>query len=157
MRLERLFSVEPAFDRRHKDPDKNYGIHGAQMRFVVKGELGAAQFLLYTNWHLPHVQKELTEKCNPVTPYGRFCHLEPLPADIGYHSPKPMYEGQESIQKSCEYLNGAPCYYDGSSLNAVKYFEILVSKGHEALWKALEEYYKSTFDKLIKEAADGKR
>ena len=67
------------------------------------------------------------------------------PADIGYHSPVPYYEGQEVIQQSCEYLNGKPCYYDGSSLNAVKYFDIMVREGSEALWKALEKYYDDVF------------
>lgn len=48
----------------------------------------------------------------------------------------------------CEYLNGKPCYYDGSSLNAEKYMDILISQGDEALWEALEKYYCETFGEL---------
>ena len=49
-------TIAPAYDKRNIDPKKNYGgIHGCEMRFVLKGECGAVQFVLYTNWQLPHL------------------------------------------------------------------------------------------------------
>ena len=149
-KLIREVLVLPAFDKRDTNPSKNYGIHGCNLCFYVKGEKGAVQFIIYTNWHLPHVQKELISKCHGSrTEFSghHFCHLEPIPADIGYHSPKPMYDSQEPISTECDLIGkGKPCYYDGSSLNAEGYFQIMVEGGSEALWKALEEYYHNRFD-----------
>lgn len=149
-KLIREIIIAPSWDKRDPNPSKNYGIHGCNMSFYVKGETGAIQFVIYTNWHLPHVQKELIEGCKgSKTEYSgcHFCRLEPMPADIGYHSPVPHYEGQEPMSKACELLGGKPCYYDSSTLNAKRYFDIMVEKGSDALWEALEEYYNDVFNK----------
>jgi len=141
--MKKTITFSPAFDKRNSNPSKNYGIHGVEIRFVLKAELGAVQFVLATNWQLPHVQKEFDAK----QPDSRFPYMfhSPMPHDIGYHSYKPMYEGQEQISDSCEYLDGKPCYYGGSALNAERYFDILKAEGDEGLWKALEQYYKDVF------------
>jgi hypothetical protein len=143
MALERIIEISPAFDERDADPKKNYGIHGVEMRWVVKGEKGAIQFLLYTNWHLPHVQKELDARA-----FGDFPHLSchPMPADIGYHALEPQYEGQDIIQDACPYLNGKPCYYDGSGLQANAVYQTLVAEGGDALWALLEKRYAAHFE-----------
>ena len=39
--VERITKIYPAWDRRDPNPSKNYGIHGAELRMVLKGELGA--------------------------------------------------------------------------------------------------------------------
>ena len=135
--FEKLIEFDPAYVKRHTDPSKNYGIHCLTLRMVLKGEKGAVQFVLYTGWFLPHVREELQFK-------ERFLS-EPLPADVGYHSPMPMYEGQKSIIEQCAYLDGHPCYYDGSALTAEKAFDILVEQGGDGVWKYLEDYYHDTF------------
>jgi hypothetical protein len=129
----------PAFDRRDPDPKKNYGIHGVEVRFLVGNEDGVVQFLLYTNWMLKHVQEEHREQ------YGHHVLMAPLPADLGYHSPTPKYEGHGSMGP-CPYLNGRECYYDGSGLNAERIYWLLVEKGDEAMWKELEAYHAKLFD-----------
>lgn len=98
----------------------------------------------------------------------------PNPIDIGYHSKTPMYEDQSPMGSKriitkektpedpigvgmedtgtfdpCEWVGNGPCYYDGSSLNAVRFFDILASRGEEDFWKAMEDYYNSTFDDEI--------
>jgi hypothetical protein len=143
--LEHKLEIVPAFDKRNSDPSRNYGIHGAEFRFYAIGPAGVIQFVIYSNWHLPHVHRELLNKCNPGREYGRFCSLEPMAADIGYHSPVAMYEGQTPLTDSCPLLNGRKCFYDGSGLNAQRYFDIMVSEGHESLWKSLDEYYYERF------------
>lgn len=141
--LERIVTFNPAFDKRHANPSKNYGIHGVELRMVLKGDLGAVQFVLYTNWHLKHVQEELDAKPPFSSRYPHIsCH--PMPSDLGYHSPKPMYDGQNTMGK-CEYLNGKPCYYDGSGLNAEKVYDVLLNEGSDGVWKYLENYYNETF------------
>jgi hypothetical protein len=126
---ERIVQWTPAFDRRDPDPAKDYGIHGMEVRFVLKGDEGATQFLIFTNWMLPHLR------------YGhkmvKGFLAEPLPADVGYHARVPQYDGQESMGP-CEYLDGAPCYYDGSGLQAMALFDRFVAEGEEAVWEELE-------------------
>lgn len=131
--MEKIITFYPAYDKRSTDPKKNYGVHGVDLRMVLKGELGAVQFMLYTNWHLPHIEGRIDK---------------PLPADLGYHSFKPMYEGQEAIRKECEFLGGKPCYYDGSTLNAERIYNVLLESGSDGVWKELESFYVETFDEL---------
>lgn len=177
--FKRIIEWTKAFDKRDKDPKKNYGIHGMEIRFVLRGPLGAVQFLLFTNWMMPHIAKKY-EHSKECTKYD-FCTNRPMPADLGYHSLKPTYEGQlpvgaakltwvdnpdygkkdvsflsglKEIPKTeptgtftpCPYLDGAPCYYDGSGLDAEKAFNTLVAHGDEALWRLLERRYKAYFE-----------
>ncbi len=143
--MERIVEITPAYDKRHSDPCRNYGIHGADLRMILKGDLGAVQFVLFTNWHLPHVTEELLQKSTDKLDIK--CRFLPSPADLGYHSPKPMYEGQEIVSESCECLDGKPCYYDGSGIEAEKIYNLLITEGSEAVWKLLEEKYTEMFVK----------
>ncbi len=131
--MERITVFTPAFDRR----ELGHGVHGVDLRMVLKGKLGAVQFVLFTNWHLKSVDTTTWDD-----------RLEkPLPADLGYHSPKPMFDDHELCHDKCEYLDG-PCYYDGSTLNAERVFNVLLEKGSDGVWKLLEEYYIETFGRL---------
>jgi hypothetical protein len=145
--LERWTEWSPAYDKRSPDPSRNYGVHGVDMRWYVRGPLGAVQFVVHTNWMLEDVR---------VGSHGwdidirkshhhgdLFC--APLPADLGYHSRTPMHEGQVSMD-DCDLIGGVPCFYDGSGLNAAGVFALLVMEGSEAVWERLERYYRSTFE-----------
>lgn len=161
--MEKLTTFLPAFDKRNPDPKKNYGIHGVELRMVLKGELGAVQFVLYTNWQLPNVTEESRSEMTPE----KYFLYEPRPADLGYHSPKPIYEGQlptgvrdvydENYEKKigtegtptpCVYLDGKPCHYDGSGLNAKGTYNTLLEKGSDGVWKELEDWYVELFGEL---------
>lgn len=140
--MEKLILFEPGYDRRSTDPNKNYGIHGMQIRFVLKGELGAVQFLVFTDWYPERTQKEYMVRFptkDSVQPYG---------ADIGYHSQKPTYPGQDKLSDACEFLGGVPCYYDGSGLAAESLVPEFLERGTDAVWERLESYYQSVFDEL---------
>lgn len=169
--LKHEWMARPAFDKRSPNPKKNYGIHGLELRYYVKGKKGAVQFILYTNWQLPHVDKETFGDWNsPKYDHHMRILCKPMPADLGYHSPVPMYEGHEPMQPTkiktvaktknnplgfkvekigkvpvCEVI-GVPCYYDGSSMNAERIFDTFVTGGDIALWKELEDYYYATFN-----------
>jgi hypothetical protein len=144
--MERITKFYPAFDKRNPEPHKNYGIHGVDLRMILKGELGVVQFVLYTNWQLPHVTEEFLNK--PMDRLSIKCFYLPLPADIGYHSPSPMYDGQSICSDSCEYLDGRPCYYDGSGLRAEDVYTVLLESGSDGVWKYLEEDYIDRFGEL---------
>jgi len=143
----REFTVEPAYDRR----TEGYGQHCAEMRWVVKGQSGAIQFLLYTGWYPGMIPKtswtDWSDWASLRVEKKSGCHDAPMPADLGYHSPTPRYEGQDRMSDECHILGG-PCYYDGSGLNAAKPFSILIHEGGEKLWEFLEAYYHETFPEV---------
>lgn len=142
--LQRIVDLSPAWDRRHPDPNKNYGIHGVELRMVLTGPLGATQFVVYTNWHLPHVMAEQLAR-HSGSPRDVELFFSPMAADVGYHSPVPLYEGQQSMG-SCPYLDGQECYYDGSGLRAKEWFrEIFLPLGSDGIWEALEKEYRERF------------
>ena len=129
--MKQEIKFRAAYDKRHPDPKQNFGIHGADMLWLLTGKHGAVQFLVYTGWQLPHIED-----------------TKVLPADIGYHSKKPMYEGQEPMSEKCDVLGGCRCYYDGSGLVADEVFRKLVTHGSDAVWSHLKEYYKDRFGEL---------
>ena len=131
--FERITEIQMPYDKRHPDPSKNYGIHGMTLRFVLKGELGATQFVFYTGQYLPHVAEEFWRKHDGYNPF------KGMGADIGLHSPKPIYEGQTPMD--CHLLEGGKCYYDGSSLQAQEFESEFFSGGTDAIWKMLEGRY----------------
>ncbi|HEX9833460.1 MAG TPA: hypothetical protein VGA66_10330 [Mycobacterium sp.] len=104
------------------------------MRFVLIGDAGAVQFVVYTGWMLNET---------PENGWGRV-----MAADLGYHSPVPRYEDQAMLTDDCEYLGNKPCYYDGSTLNAELPWRILRHEGGKALWTYLEDYYRSKFESV---------
>lgn len=137
--LERITQITGAFDKRHPDPSKNYGIHGMSIRFNLKGPKGSVQFLVYTSMHLSHVHDELRCMANRRG-YDPF---KPMGADIGYHAYAPQYEGQTAME-DCDIL-GCDCYYDGSGLRADEFMPEFLSGGSDAVWSMLEEEYKIRF------------
>ena len=141
--MERKVYFEPGYDKRSSDPSKNYGINGMQIRFVLKGERGAIQFLLMTDWFPPHVQQERWRNQVPA-----IFEVSPMAADIGYHALDPQYEGQGAIDDACPILDGKPCYYDGSSLNAEPIRDRFLAEGDAAVWEELERWYKNQFGAL---------
>lgn len=145
--MEKIIKFEPAYDKRNPDPKKNYGVHGVTMGFYLKGELGTVQFTVFTNWHLSHVEKGM--KHNTTWQYDDhvWCPFKPVPADLGYHSHKPIYENQSIIGENCEWTGGV-CYYDGSTLNAEPIFDTLTKEGDKGVWRELENYYKDVFGEL---------
>lgn len=137
--FERIVTMSPAFDRRDPDPSKNYGIHGVELRMVLKGPKGATQFVLYTNWMLPNVERETWSKGHDT---GTLRILtSPTAADFGYHWHRPHYSGHDAM--TCDLLPAGKCYYDGSSLNADRIFDVLRSEGSDGVWRELESLYRS--------------
>lgn len=131
--FERIVTMRPAFHRVHDDPKKNYGVGGVYLRMVLRGPLGATQFLLLTDWYLPETLEWW--KARGLSRGNR----GPTPVDKGYHWSTPQYEGQEA--RDCDLLPGGKCYYDGSGLNAEGVYQRLLKEGSEGVWRELEEFY----------------
>lgn len=142
--LVRKVDLDAAWDRRHKDPNKDYGVHGVNLRMAVCGPRGAISFVLYTGWHLPDVLQGWEGHAG-VTREVLATLLRPLPADLGWHSLSPR--GHYSKMDDCPYLGGRACWYSGTSLGAQDAFDVLVKQGGERLWAYLEESYREAFEK----------
>lgn len=143
--MEKITHFRPAYDKRNVN-GKNYGIHGAELLMILKGDYGAVEFVVYTNWHLPHVQAELLKTRNDELDIK--CSFLPFPSNLGYHSKQAMYEGQDVASTNCEYCDREPCYCDGTSLGSTEVFNILVKEGSDAVWTFLKKYYVDTFGEL---------
>lgn len=118
----------------------SHGRYGMNIRFVVKGEHGAVQFLLYTGWTPQYA------KPSSIGMLACDWGASTIPTDLGYYSKTARYDGQKPIDEACEFCDGQPCYYDGSSLNANDAMYALVNGGGDALWTFLEGYYAATFN-----------
>lgn len=64
--------------------------------------------------------------------------------DVGRHTARPVAEWDTKAHDGCEYLDGMPCYYDGSSLQALELLQRAVSAGSEdAIWAELAGYFRA--------------
>jgi hypothetical protein len=125
---------ETEFTKAFNRIDEGYGRHGVDLRFILKGPEGAITLTIFTGWFTK--ADRANTNLNPLA-------SQVVAADISYHSitQKLDFIGGE---EDCPYVpEGELCYCDGSSLNAVRYLDILTDEGEDALWGALEEYYNS--------------
>jgi len=143
-KLVRHTDFYPAWDKRSKKPNKDYGIHSVTLRFAVSGPLGAVHFTLYTGWHLPEIQKEMELKANRTFSVESARILnKPIPVDIGYHSPVPTNGAEEGAE--CDLLPGGWCYGSGNMMRSKSFYDTLTREGSEGIWKRLEGEYRATF------------
>ena len=132
----RIIRFSMPFDKRHSDPSKNYGIHGMDNIYILVKDKKAVQFMICLPVYLDHVVEELSLKPNPS--------FRVLAADVGYHSPTPMYENQ-SVMGQCDIIGGE-CYYDGSGLHAEEVWQEWQETGDwEWIWIKLEEIWNNYF------------
>ena len=140
--MEKLVQFEAAYDKRDPDPSKNCGVHGVNIRFILRGKEGAVQFLIFTNWMLPQVQRERDSE--PLTRFPYMFH-KPMASDVGYHSPKPVHGNDNPVSENCPILGGVPCYSESSGLYAEEVFDRLLKEGDAGVWDELKSYYKDIF------------
>ena len=112
-------------------------------RWALLGRSGAVQLVLWE--YLPGTDMHSILALSPLvsrTADGSVWQ----PVDVGYHSPRSMFDGQEQ-QSGCDILEGE-CWYDGSTLNALDLLDRLVVEGkiqEEFIWPYLEDYYREVF------------
>lgn len=149
--FERIIRFNPAFDKRHAEDNKNYGIGSVTIIFILKGHHGAVQVMINTDWFLPATIKEYKKignkgKCPPTNLRDKEDYLDCW--DVGFHAKvKPSYM-EYSNENNCDILDSGKCYYDGSGTKGHddKVIKILLEKGSDGIWKYLEKYYKGVFD-----------
>ena len=135
-KFERITKVRLPFDKRDPDPKKNYGIHGLDIWFILKGKKGAVQFGVTVNVYLPHVNTRPGR--GDIGAFSGF--------DVGYHAMEPQFEGQTAMG-NCEICS--PCYCDGSSLRAAEWakevFSVRGENPEKLIWEKLESEYRDRF------------
>lgn len=139
---ERIVTVSPAFDKLGEIP--NYGISACRVRFILKGPLGVVQFVIGTSWHVPSARAHMLTFAHNDEWYREGKFFKPKGWDVGYHSPKPMYDDQPSME--CDLMPEGKCYYDGSGLRADEWIEDFIAGGTDWLWPKLEEEYRDLFE-----------
>lgn len=142
--LKRHCEFIPGFDKRHPDPQKNYGINGGKFLFVVSGPLGAVHFVMGVPFYPQSAMDHLIQHYGNDG-YKLADSLKPMGYDVGYHAHAAQYENQGVSQQECEWLDGKPCYSDGSALRASEWADLFLKGGTEWLWPALEAEYHDRF------------
>lgn len=144
MSLTREIQFQPGYDYRaedaHKPSGQRRGCHGLNMRWLVHGEHGSVQFLVYTMW-LPSWVREAEWGPRVVDEVARRdLNHPPMAADLGHHWDWALYHG-ENGPRDCDVRPSGKCFYDGSGLNAEPLLAALLTKGHDEVWAQLEAYY----------------
>jgi hypothetical protein len=144
--MERRIIFEAGYDHSAFPEDcggGGHGKHGMGLRFVFSGPKGSVQWVANMfNWYPGNVSHGSVGGTFEASFVPAFQHQhigDAYAADLGFHSPTPMYE--EHTKYECEYLPEGYCYYDGSTLNAEPLLEAFLEHGPHAVWAALARYY----------------
>lgn len=156
--FERIVQFEPGYNYLHETGPKARGQHGMQIRFVLRGQEGATQFLMFTGWTpLGEIDKDITSqngyhpepvhcdnwRLSDIGPWKTKFGFVPAPtgADLGYHWSTPTYDSDYLSERECDILPGGKCYYDGSGLRAEHLLKEFIDHGDDAVWTALRDEY----------------
>jgi hypothetical protein len=131
--------VHPSFHWMRTDPKRNYGVGNVSMTFFLRGEKGAIQFKIGTEWGIKPVRDHLSGFSSEYRSYDK-----PSGWDLGYHAKEPQYEGHSPMGQ-CDAI-GCQCYYDGSGLQADEMIEGFMAGGTAWLWPKLAEVYRARFE-----------
>jgi hypothetical protein len=133
----------------HRDePGSRLGAHGVDLVFILRGELGAITASISTGW----MAKPLAHAM--ARPAGLNERLDKPGVDRGLRDlyPSGRYVGSHSLVNrseymtgptACDWLDGAPCYDDGSFTAGGEVMELLVTGGSDAVFERLERYYQA--------------
>lgn len=134
-----------AYDWVRPNSCENFGIHGMNVNFWLKGPAGGISICIFTNWMLPQnqasTQEMYTRQGSPWEP-GVLC--KPWIADVSYHAREPQYKGQY-CQESCK-ITGGKCYSDGSASWGDQWQEGFLHGGSDWLFSRMEDYYRMLFE-----------
>lgn len=143
-KYERRVDASAAYDKRHPEPAKNYGIHGVEFRFSLVGEVAAVSFGLSTGWYLP-----VTVGVEDADGEDRFAYtdalsrfnkirLYPLPMAIHFHVATPIRDYMaDQDPRECDLLPGGKCYGDVTFTGSDRPFFALLRGGLEGMWEEL--------------------
>ena len=142
-KLERGSTIRGSYDG--TSHPRNFGIHGMELVFWVKGSKGAITIRIFTNWWLPHLQDKMLKLATKGYPFDPLVELMgPKIVDISYHAKEPQYDEQYSID-NCEFTDGK-CYCGGSSLWGDEWLPGFLHGGSEWLFERMKDEYRHRFE-----------
>jgi hypothetical protein len=139
---ERRVDATAAYDKRHPQPSKDYGIHGVEFRFCLIGDAAAVSFGISTGWHLPSVVG-VNEDSRPaytqaLAQFNRGIGSYPLPMSMHFHVATPIHDYlAEHEPNECDLLPGGKCYGDVTFTGSDRPFFALLRGGLDGMWKEL--------------------
>lgn len=148
--MERRIGFDVGYD--HRSFGCGHGQHGMTMRFVLQGPAGAVHWVMnMPNWVPGNLDTLGDIKGNGVSVVPvRYPISDGTATDLGYHSPKPLWEGREEYGRlDCHILPDGICYYDGSGLNAAPVLAAFLEHGPMAVWATLARYYQDVFSEQL--------
>lgn len=138
----------PAFEKRHDDPHRDYGIGCVLMSFSSIGEHGAASLTVFTGWYLPHVAERLRREtqhefyAHDPKRWAR-CALEGHGGVVEIHSDHPLRESYDVEDTDDCRFTGGKCWGDTGYSAGDTLFDVLVERGQDALFAELDEWYRT--------------
>lgn len=132
-----------AFEKRHDDPARDYGIGSVELQFALIGPAGAITVGVSTGWYLPHVEERLLRE-HDHTPFmgRRSCAFQGAGTAVCIHAPSPRkdyFMGPDD----CHLLPGGQCWGDIGFLAGDEAYAVLVEGGEDALWEFLASWYRA--------------
>lgn len=145
MTLRREIRLLPSYDRT-QDPKGNFGVHNAEMAFLLRGAEGTLVWCFYTDWWLPHLRQD--HLCNSR-------HCAQGSGIISLHLSSPPGRLAESDydfthnSEPCSWVSGdSGCWakiVSDFSTQSPALFNLLVAEGVDSVWTKLEALWKEIF------------
>lgn len=126
---ERRIITKAAFEQRHDDPNRDYGIGGVSITFALIGKGRAVDWDLMTDCFLPHTEKRLKKETRSW--------LGPTAGGVGFHYGKSQYDGMAQSDE-CN-LIGGPCFYDTGFLIGDEVYRAFACGGIDGVFGKLRE------------------
>lgn len=133
--FERRVTFSKAWEKRHDDPAKDYGVGSVGVWFALVGSEGAVSFHLSSGWYLPHVRER----------FKREGHRgDPCAGPVVWHHPT-QREDYFAGPDECELLPGGKCWGDAGYLLGNDAYDALCEGGEDGLWVFLRRMYDQGF------------
>lgn len=137
--LRRVVRIAPAWNKRHTDPSKDYGVGAVTIYMALVGPKGAMSTRFSTGMYLPEVRRDWRDRAEGLS----YDPTAPMGLGVDYHSTESRFEGQR--ENACDLLPGGRCYSDGSALAGDAMLDVLLRQGEDGVWRELEDRYRSRF------------
>lgn len=136
--LERAVQFVPGRDGPSVEDGHYYAVTDLQIRWLLRGPRGVAQFVLGTDW-LPTTAAAAYARTGriPATLWAA------TPQDLGSHTETPQGPWDRLLMPACPYLDSRPCFYEGSTVDAEAVYAAFTTEGEPAIWRALMAKYQT--------------
>lgn len=140
----------PAYEKRHDDPARNYGIGGLALHFALIGPEGAVSLEVLTGWFLPHVRERLRRETDHAPHFASGnparCAFEPTAGPMCSHDHRRRHNHYAAEPDDCDLLPGGKCWGDHGYLAGDQLLEALIAGGEPGLRDAMRGWYDAMID-----------